>query len=127
MPVLSDKQNISSKESAYQNIYFTLRSCFLQNKYVPHTTNSRPPRGPAVPPGGQLHTLSSQTYTDAGTQPFGCQDMICLMYAGLAVRLLKRYSKSLLQKSNQRLGFNAMFLYDSCNEKEVNLHVMIFP
>jgi hypothetical protein len=54
VPVLSDKWNISTKQSVYQNIYFILRPYFVQNKYVPHTNNSSP-----LPPGGapQFHNL----------------------------------------------------------------------
>jgi hypothetical protein len=41
----NDKQNISTKQSAYQNIYFIVRPLFVQNKYVPPTNNSpHPPR-----------------------------------------------------------------------------------
>jgi hypothetical protein len=36
-----DKYNIWTKHSAYQNIYFISRPYFIQNKYVPHTNNSR--------------------------------------------------------------------------------------
>jgi hypothetical protein len=31
------------EESAYQNMCFVLRPYFIQNKYVPHTNNSRTP------------------------------------------------------------------------------------
>jgi hypothetical protein len=40
--ILSDKQNISTKQSAYQNIYFILHPYVIQNKYVPPTIKSRP-------------------------------------------------------------------------------------
>jgi hypothetical protein len=41
---VNDKQNISTKQSAYQNAYFILRPYFIQNKHVsykqlaPHPT-----------------------------------------------------------------------------------------
>jgi uncharacterized membrane protein YfbV (UPF0208 family) len=42
--VLSDKQNISTKRSVYQNMHFILRPYFAPNrpKYVPQTDNSLP-------------------------------------------------------------------------------------
>jgi hypothetical protein len=54
-PVLvpSDKQNISTKQSAYQNTYFfTLHPHFVQNKYVPHTINLHPLKGLTGHPKG---------------------------------------------------------------------------
>jgi hypothetical protein len=50
---------MSTKQSAYQNIYFMLRLYFVQNKYVSHTINSRPPRGPTPPNGGGTHNLGT--------------------------------------------------------------------
>jgi hypothetical protein len=40
---------VPTKQSACQNIYFIFRPYLFQNKYVPHTNNSRPPRGPTAP------------------------------------------------------------------------------
>jgi hypothetical protein len=48
------KLHISTKPSAYQNIYFVSRPYFVQNKYVPHKNNSRPPRGGLAPLFGNL-------------------------------------------------------------------------
>jgi hypothetical protein len=50
--VLSGKQNISTKQSAYQNIHIILRPHFVQNKYAPHTKNSRYPRDQQRPQRG---------------------------------------------------------------------------
>jgi hypothetical protein len=40
----------ATKQSAYQKIYFVLRSCFVQNKYVHHTNILSHPTGLAAPP-----------------------------------------------------------------------------
>jgi hypothetical protein len=37
-------------QSVYQYIYIILRPYFVQDKCVPHTNNSPPPRGPTTPP-----------------------------------------------------------------------------
>jgi hypothetical protein len=58
--MLSGKQNISTTQNTYQNIYFTLHTYFIQNKYVPYTINSPPPPGG----GGVNHSLrTSDLYT----------------------------------------------------------------
>jgi hypothetical protein len=57
VPVLCDQQNISTKQSACKNIYFTLRPYFIQNicpsynQFPPppaQTTNSAPGGRPTV-------------------------------------------------------------------------------
>jgi hypothetical protein len=57
--VPSDKYNISTKQSAYQNIYFILLPYFVQNKYAPHTNNppSSPQRTNSAHSGGAHHNL----------------------------------------------------------------------
>jgi hypothetical protein len=51
------KMHISTKQNAYQNIYFTLRSYFIQNKYVSHTINS--PLQRTNTPRGAPHSLET--------------------------------------------------------------------
>jgi hypothetical protein len=60
LTVLSLISKIFQPQSAYENIYFILRPYFFQNKYDPHTNNSRPPHTTnSLPPGALPHSFGT--------------------------------------------------------------------
>jgi hypothetical protein len=64
----TNKQNISIKQSAYQNVYFILHPYFIQNKYVLIQSTHAPPPSPRVPtpppPGVRPTVWGSLIYID---------------------------------------------------------------